>query len=66
MGRSEQKLYETVGLETARRTDPLNPWSPRMLRLYEIVVVAFMCSYLNGELTLYLIWISEACRTSKR
>lgn len=39
----------SAALDAAKRSDPPNPWSPRMLRLYGCLTVAYLCSTINGQ-----------------
>ena len=43
-----EEVRGSVALEAARRANPPNPWSPRLLKLYCCCIVAFLCSTLNG------------------
>ncbi|KAJ5396568.1 hypothetical protein N7509_004681 [Penicillium cosmopolitanum] len=41
-------LQGSMALDLAKRTDPPNPWSRSMLRLYGFLAVGYLCSALNG------------------
>lgn len=41
-------IQGSVALDAAKRSDPPNPWSRAMLRLYCCLTVAYLCSTLNG------------------
>lgn len=43
-------LQGSMALDLARRTDPPNPWSRSMLRLYGFLTVGYLCSALNGTI----------------
>lgn len=38
----------SLALDIARRTNPPNPWSVQMRKLYLFLAVAYLCSALNG------------------
>lgn len=42
-------LQGSMALDLAKRTDPPNPWSRSMLRLYGFLAVGYLCSALNGR-----------------
>lgn len=43
-----ETLQGSVALDVARRTNPPNPWSAQMRKLYLFLTVAYLCSALNG------------------
>jgi hypothetical protein len=43
-----ETVQGSVALDIARRTDPPNPWSAQMRKLYLFMTVAYLCSALNG------------------
>ncbi|KAJ5782116.1 Major facilitator superfamily domain general substrate transporter [Penicillium paradoxum] len=43
-----ETLQGSVALDIARRTNPPNPWSVQMRKLYLFLTVAYLCSALNG------------------
>ncbi|KAJ6190515.1 hypothetical protein N7519_000536 [Penicillium mononematosum] len=43
-----ETVQGSVALDIARRTDPPNPWSAQMRKLYLFMAVAYLCSALNG------------------
>ncbi|KAJ5827310.1 Major facilitator superfamily domain general substrate transporter [Penicillium robsamsonii] len=43
-----ETLQGSVALDIARRTNPPNPWSAQMKKLYLFLTVAYLCSALNG------------------
>ncbi|KAJ5382979.1 Major facilitator superfamily domain general substrate transporter [Penicillium concentricum] len=43
-----ETLQGSLALDVARRTNPPNPWSAQMWKLYLFLTVAYLCSALNG------------------
>jgi len=43
-----ETVQGSLALEIARRTNPPNPWSSQMRKLYLFLIVAYLCSALNG------------------
>ena len=72
-----ETVQGSVALDRARRTDPPNPWSAQMRKLYLFMTVAYLCSALNGTRQRHLIanenpitnwlrirWLAHGCPAS--
>ena len=43
-----ETVQGSLALDIARRTNPPNPWSVQMRKLYLFLTVAYLCSAVNG------------------
>lgn len=48
-GARVEVLQGSMALDLARRTHPPTPWSSQMQKLYAFLMVAYLCSALNGK-----------------
>lgn len=44
-----ETVQGSLALDIARRTNPPNPWSAQMRKLYLFLTVAYLCSAVNGR-----------------